>query len=157
MRESDSTILRLVILVLAVGLALASLQYVRPVVCLGLCRLSEERPCPYGSCRFGEQRAGFPLPLVWDNYGGGSPLHMMGRVGPEDLINVFPSVHFNFVLDVLFYVVLLSLPWRIPSVMRSQQKFRALRAMTPFLVVVAIGWWGWYVSYQDVLSRVCQS
>ncbi|HYN89604.1 MAG TPA: hypothetical protein VER55_13800 [Ardenticatenaceae bacterium] len=57
-----------------------------------------------------------------------------------------------FVLDVVFYSVLLALIWRVPSVMRSEQTSRMRDAMMPLLVVVAIGLVGWYVSYQDVLS-----
>lgn len=153
MRTWSSAIRRAVILVLAVGLTIGSLRYGRPVFCLGMCALPAGMPCPCGACRFGEQRAGFPLPLVWDNYGGGSPLHMMGRVGSEDVLNAFPAVLFNFVLDVLFYSALLSLVWRIPALMRSQEKLWAVVAVMYLLIVVAIGLIAGYFSYRDIPSQ----
>src|SRR5215217_8069625 len=42
------------IIVLAVGLTIASLQFVRPSHCQRVCMEPTQAPCPDGTCRFGE-------------------------------------------------------------------------------------------------------
>lgn len=44
-----------------------------------------------------EQRAGFPLPVLVDDPGGGSPTNGWGILGPEDFLNPV-----TFILDTLF-------------------------------------------------------
>lgn len=88
---------------LAVGLTILSLKYVRPTDCQHLCSTD---PCPTGYCRTGEQRAGFPFPILLDNNDGGSPIAGWGKLGPED----YP-LPYTFVLDVLFYGMILWLIW----------------------------------------------
>ena len=108
MKLSKSTIVLGIILLLAIGLTLASLEYVRPAVCNSFCDLPKGVPCPSGSCRSGEQGAGFPVPIIIDSGAGSSPTSGWGKLGPEDPANpVGPA------LDFLFYSALLWLIWKI--------------------------------------------
>lgn len=93
---------------LAIGLALLSLTYVRPRDCSRLCEPPEPLLC--GTCEIGEQKAGWPLPFFVDMPGGGSPVSGWGRLGPEDLPNPV-----TFILDVLFYSILL---WPISYILQ---------------------------------------
>ena len=95
-------ILGIVNALLAVGLTVAALGYVRPKDCNRTCGELEGTACPSGACRIGEQRAGWPLPVFIDSPGGGSPTGGWGILGPED-----PPLPQGVVLDVLFYSVLL--------------------------------------------------
>lgn len=92
-----------VILLLAVAFTLASLRYIRPAYCLSYC---DAEPCPPGSCRCGEQGAGFPFFVISDNNCGSSPTGGWGRVGPEDMSNPI-----GFLFNVLFYAGILWLLW----------------------------------------------
>jgi hypothetical protein len=96
------------ILLLSIGLTIASIKYIQPANCLGLCDLPTQVDCPSGSCRLGEQRAGFPLPMIIDSGAGSSPTTGWGRLGPEDLPNPFTPL-----LNVLFYGILLWLIWKL--------------------------------------------
>lgn len=87
---------------LAIGLTVTSFQYVQPKNCYFLCDASQGRPCPKGSCAFGEQKAGWPVPVFVDAPGGGSPTGGWGLLGPEDLPLGIPMIQ-----DVLFYSILL--------------------------------------------------
>jgi hypothetical protein len=98
------------ILLLSIGLTIASIKYIQPANCLGLCDLPTQVDCPSGSCRLGEQRAGFPLPMIIDSGAGSSPTTGWGRLGPEDLPNPFTPL-----LNVLFYGILL---WLIRKLIR---------------------------------------
>jgi hypothetical protein len=110
---------QIVIIALAIGLTLVSLRYVHPAFCQYLCTTES---CPPGYCRFGEQGAGFPFPVIIDNEAG-SPLSGLGKVGPEDIPNPL-----TFVLDVLFYSGILWLLWQALLWMR--------RLPEPYFVVV---------------------
>ncbi len=90
------------ILLLSTGLTLLSLRFVRPATCLEFCNTPDQLPCPPQTCRFYEQRAGLPLPIVIDYPGGGSPTSGWGKLGPEDMPNPF-----TFLLDVSFYGALI--------------------------------------------------
>lgn len=131
MKPLNSYISYGVIILLAIGLTVASLRYVRPADCQRFCDKPEPTPCPSGSCRSGEQRAGFPLPVVIDSGAGSSPTSGWGKLGPEDLPNPVTPV-----LDVLFYSVLLWLLWKVLRVLWGKDKPRALLAMLPLLVLV---------------------
>ena len=86
---------------LAVGLTVLSFQYVQPKNCYNFCDPSYVIPCPKGSCYFGEQKAGWPIPAFIDSPGGGSPTGGWGLLGPEDP----PSP--TMILDVLFHSILI--------------------------------------------------
>lgn len=130
MKPSNPYILFGVITLLAIGLTVASLRYVRPLNCQRFCDLPEQMPCPSGSCRAGEQRAGFPLPLIIDSGAGSSPTSGWGKLGPEDLPNPVTPV-----LDVAFYSVLLLILWKIVRVLSGKEKLRALVVVVPLLVL----------------------
>jgi hypothetical protein len=92
----------LLIFLMAICLALASLRYVQPANCEQLC---DKEPCEVGACKFGEQTAGFPLPVVRDHEIG-SPPNGWGKVGVEDYFS--PDIR-AFSFNILFYSVLLLL------------------------------------------------
>ena len=87
--------------ILAIGLTVLSLQYIQPKNCYNFCDPSYVIPCPKGSCYFGDQKAGWPLPVFIDSPGGGSPTGGWGFLGPED-----PPSPFTMLGDVLFYSIL---------------------------------------------------
>jgi hypothetical protein len=121
MKSLNSYISFSLIILLAIGLTISSLRYVRPKNCQQFCDLPEHLTCPSGFCRSGEQRAGFPLPIIIDNGAGSSPTSGWGKLGPEDLPNpVTPA------LDVIFYSVLLWLPWKIIRILVRKEKLRGL-------------------------------
>ncbi|HEX6288715.1 MAG TPA: hypothetical protein VFZ66_05965 [Herpetosiphonaceae bacterium] len=92
----------------AILMTLGSIAYVRPANCHTLCSEPEQAPCPSGSCRFGEQRAGFPFAVLRDHEAG-SPTGGWGKIGPEDFPN--PAA---FVVDVLVYsAILWLLGWMV--------------------------------------------
>jgi len=86
--------------ILAVGLTVLSFQYVQPKNCYYLCDPSYTQHCPKGSCNFGDQKAGWPIPAFIDSPGGGSPTGGWGLLGPEDPPG--PTM----IADVLFYSIL---------------------------------------------------
>lgn len=86
---------------LAIGLTVISFQYVQPKHCYNFCDPSHVIPCPKGSCYFGEQKAGWPIPAFVDAPGGGSPTGGWGLLGAED-----PPLP-TMIADVLFYSILI--------------------------------------------------
>ncbi len=68
-----------------------------------------------------------------------------GRLDAGDLPNPF-----TFVLNVLFYSVLLRLLWRMLWLARSTEKTRALRAMVPMVVLVLLCLIMGFLSYRPV-------
>ena len=96
---------------LAVGLTVISFLYVQPKNCYYFCDPSYVIPCTKGSCYFGEQKAGWPIPVFVDMPGGGSPTDGWGMLGPEDIPAFIPMI-----LDVLFYSILV---WIVLYVIRS--------------------------------------
>ena len=69
------------IILMAVGLTITFLRYKQPAHCDALCTGTQS--CQAGQCKFGEQRAGFPITFV-PNAEGGSPSSGWGKVGLED-------------------------------------------------------------------------
>ena len=134
MKRSEAILLYSAILCLAIALTVVSLAFVRPVNCQRLCGELEPAPCPSGACRFGEQRAGLPLPVLVDAPGGGSPTNGWGILGPEDLPNPLP-----FVFDVLFYGVFLRLVWHITRVVLGKEPSVNFLAIALSLALVLIG------------------
>lgn len=142
-----------VIILLAIGLTALSLRFVRPVDCQAFCNFSRQTPCPSGSCRSGEQRAGLPLPILVDSGGGSSPTGGWGRLGPEDLPNPVTPV-----LDVLFYSLILWLIMYLIRFIRGKEKPRyALRReflslILPLVLVLACLMTGFFL-YRPFLTR----
>lgn len=66
-------------------------------------------------CRFGEQKAGWPVSAFVDDPGGGSPTGGWGLLGPED-----PPLLVPIILDVLFYSAVLWLAFYLIQLIRSQ-------------------------------------
>jgi hypothetical protein len=119
------------IFLLAIGLTVLSLNYVRPADCQRFCDLPKGVPCPSGSCRSGEQRAGFPLPLMIDSGAGSSPTGGWGKLGPEDGLNpITPD------LDVIFYGVLLWLVWKLARVLVRKEKPPAIFTLSSLLLLL---------------------
>ena len=95
------------IILMSVGLTIASLSYKQPAHCETLCM--DAQSCQIGQCMFGEQRAGFPLPFVQDAEPG-SPTGGRGKVGPEDY---FYANLGAFALNIAFYSLILWLFQRL--------------------------------------------
>jgi hypothetical protein len=125
---------------LAIGLTLISLTYIRPRDCSRLC----EPPAPLlcGTCEIGEQKAGWPLPFFVDMMGGGSPVSGWGRLGPEDLPN--PVI---FILDALFYSVLLWPILYIIQVVRGKKPLVLIILMLPLTAILAAFLWLIYILF----------
>ncbi|WP_348256562.1 hypothetical protein [Leptolyngbya sp. PL-A3] len=92
---------------MAVGLTIASLRYKQPAYCETLC--TGAQPCRTGQCKFGEQRAGFPLAFVQD-VEAGSPTTGWGKLGLEDYAYANLGA---FTLNVAFYSLTLWLFQRL--------------------------------------------
>jgi hypothetical protein len=128
---------------LAVGLTFASAGYIQPKDCNRLCGAPEGTPCPSGACRFGEQRAGWPLPIFVDTPGGGSPTNGWGILGPED-----PLLLGSFVSDVLIYSLLLWLTFYIIRRVRGQvMPLRLLAITMPLTGLLAAFLWFIYLLF----------
>ena len=85
-------------LLLTFGLTLLSFRYVQPKDCYRFCDVKDGVPCPAGSCRVGEQKAGWPIPVFIDAPSPSSPLLISGVLGVDD----YPHP-MSMLLDVLFY------------------------------------------------------
>lgn len=110
----------LLIFLIAVGLTLASVLFIRV----------DECPPPYNpGC---QARAGFPLAVIWDQTGG-SPLSGIGRLDSSD----FPSP-ITFVLDVLFYGAFIQHIWSSTQVIRGKEKPLTLLWMLPLFALVLL-------------------
>jgi hypothetical protein len=130
MKLSQSYISFGIISLLAIGFTIASLKYIQPSNCLQLCDLPEQMTCPSGSCRPGEQRAGFPLPIVIDSGIGSSPTSGWGKLGPEDFPNPVTPV-----LDAVFYGVLLWVMWKFIRALLGKEKPGSLLTLAPFVLL----------------------
>jgi hypothetical protein len=82
--------------------------------------------CLPGGCRFGEQKAGWPILVFVDAPGGGSPTGGWGLLGPEDLPLVVPMI-----LDVLFYSIVVWLAVYIIGLIQGQK-------LDPKLILLAL-------------------
>jgi hypothetical protein len=133
---------------LAIGLTVASLGFVRPVNCQRFCDAPRGIPCAPGACRNGEQRAGLPLPVLVDSSGGESPLSGWGKLGPEDVPNPV-----TFIFDVFFYGVLLTFAGYLITITRRREKpVERITIILP-LAVVLLGLLGGLASYWPYLTR----
>jgi phosphoethanolamine transferase EptA/EptB len=133
---------------LAIGLTVLSFWYIQPKDCYRECGVPEGMPCLSGGCRFGEQKAGWPLPAFVDAPGGGSPTGGWGMLGPEDLPLLVPLI-----LDVLFYGILLWLVLYIIQLIRRQTLTPKLIAVTlPLNIFLAAFLWIFYSFFGNYLS-----
>jgi hypothetical protein len=119
-------ILVVVNLFLALVLTVLSFRYVQPKDCYSFCDVEEGVSCPAGSCRVGEQKAGWPIPVFVDAPSPSSPLGISGVLGVEDLPRPMPML-----LDVLFYS---SLVWLAVFIIRLSQR----QMLDPKLILLAL-------------------
>jgi len=135
-------ILVVVNLLLAFVLAVLSFRHLQPTGCYRFCDMEEGVSCPAGSCRVGEQKAGWPIPVFVDAPSPSSPLGISGVLGVEDLPNVF-----SMILDVLFYSFLVWLAVSIIGLIQSQMLDPKLILLTlPMNVLLAVFLWMFYFS-----------
>lgn len=131
------SILVVVNLLLAVGLTMLSFRYVQPKDCYRFCDVEEGVPCPAGSCRVGEPKAGWPIPVFFDAPSPSSPLGIPGVLGVEDLPRTMPML-----LTVLFYSMLVWLVIFIIGLVQGQMLDPKLILLAlPMNVLVAVVMW----------------
>jgi hypothetical protein len=134
-------VLVMVNLLLTTVLILLSFRYVQPKDCYRFCDVEEGVPCPAGSCRVGEQKAGWPIPVFIDasSY---SPLMPSGVLGVDD----YPHPMW-MLLDVLFYSFLVWLVVFIIGLIQGQMLDPKLILLAlPMNVALAVFLWVRYFS-----------
>ncbi|HXQ37038.1 MAG TPA: hypothetical protein VN843_23710, partial [Anaerolineales bacterium] len=125
---------------LAIALTVLSFQYVQPKNCYYFCDASEGIPCPKGSCAFGEQKAGWPIPVFVDAPGGGSPTGGWGLLGPEDLPLGIPMIQ-----NVLFYSILLWIVLYVIQFLRHQVlPLKLILLSLPLNAFLGVSLWFFY-------------
>ena len=136
------SILIVVNLLLTLVLTVLSFRYVQPKECYRFCDVEEGVPCPAGSCRVGEQKAGWPIPVFVDAPSPSSPLGISGALGVEDL-----PLPLSMLLDVLFYSFLIWLVVFIIGPIRGQMFDPKLILLTlPMNTALALLLWVFYFS-----------
>src|SRR5215212_11560443 len=133
-------ILVVVNLLLTIVLTVLSFRYVQPKDCYRFCDVEAGVPCPAGSCRVGEQKAGWPIPVFVDAPSPSSPLLISGILGVDDYPHPMPML-----LTVLFYSFLVWLVMFIIGLIRNQildPKFILLSL--PMNVLLAVVLWMHY-------------
>lgn len=129
-------------LVLTIGLTVLSFRYVQPKDCYRFCDVKEGVPCPAGSCRAREQKAGWPIPVFVDAPSRSSPLLISGILGVDDYPRLMPML-----LDVLFYSFLAWLAVFIIGRIRGQMLDPKLILLAlPLNAALAVFLWAWYFS-----------
>jgi hypothetical protein len=135
-------ILVVVNLLLTIVLTVLSFRYVQPKDCYRFCDVEEGVSCPAGSCRVGEQKAGWPIPVFVDAPSPSSPLGISGVLGVEDLPLPMPML-----LDVLFYSFLVWLAVFIIGLIQGQMLDRKLILLAlPMNAALAVFLWVFYFS-----------
>ena len=135
-------ILVVVNLLLTLMLTVLSFRYVQPKDCYHFCDVEEGLPCPAGSCRVGEQKAGWPIPVFVDAPSPSSPLLESGILGVDD----YPDPVW-MLLDVLFYSVLVWLAVFIIGLIRGQRLDPKLILLSlPMNIALAVLLWVRYFS-----------
>ena len=128
---------------LAIGLTVISFQYVQPKNCHRFCDASQGKPCPSGACAFGEQKAGWPIPVFVDNPGGGSPTGGWGLLGPED-----PPLGLPMIQDVLSYSILVWIVLYIILFFRHQAlPLKPFVMSLPLNAFLAVCLWFFYLIF----------
>ena len=129
-------------LLLTIGLTVLSFRYVQPKDCYRFCDVEEGVSCPTGSCRVGEQKAGWPIPVFVDAPSPSSPLLVSGILGVDDYPRPMPML-----LDVLFYSVLVWLAVFIIGLIQGQMLDPKLILLAlPMNVLLTIVMWMHYFS-----------
>ncbi|HLO18311.1 MAG TPA: hypothetical protein VK206_25995 [Anaerolineales bacterium] len=133
---------------LAIGLTVISFQYVQPKNCYNFCDPSYVIPCSKGSCYFGDQKAGWPIPVIVDSPGGGSPTDGWGVLGNEDLPHPIWMI-----ADVLFYSILVWIVLYVIQYFRHQafSPKLFLRSL-PLNVFLGASLWFFYLIFIPTLS-----
>ena len=135
-------ILVVVNLLLTIGLTVLSFRYIQPKDCYRFCDVKEGVPCPAGSCRVGEQKAGWPIPVFVDAPSPSSPLLISGVLGVDDYPRPMPML-----LDVLFYSFLVWLAVFIMGRIRGQMlNPKLIWLALPLNAALAVFLWVWYFS-----------
>ena len=134
--------------VLAIVLTLISFRYVQPINCYRSCPDPYKgEPCLPGECHFGEQKAGWPLPVFVDMPGGGSPTNGWGVLGPEDIPSPLPLL-----LDVFFYSAIV---WLVIYILKLVQRQglhpRTIVTSLPMDLILAAGLWLFYMLFPYAL------
>jgi len=131
-------------LLLTIGLTVLSFRYVQPKDCYRFCNMEEGVPlgvpCPAGSCRVGEQKAGWPIPVFVDAPSPSSPLLESGILGVDD----YPDPVW-MLLTVLFYSMLVWLVIFIIGLIQGQMLDPKLILLgLPMNVFLAVVMWMHY-------------
>lgn len=135
-------ILVVVNLLLTILLMVLSFRYVRPKDCYRFCDVEEGVSCPTGSCRVGEQKAGWPIPVFVDAPSPSSPLLPSGVLGVDDYPLPMPML-----LNVLFYSFLVWLAVFIIGLIQGQMLDPKLILLAlPMNAALAVFLWMFYFS-----------
>jgi hypothetical protein len=127
--------------ILAIGLTVISFQYVQPKNCYNFCDAS--RTCPKGFCYFGDQKAGWPIPVIVDAGGGGSPTDGWGVLGNEDLPHPIWMI-----ADVLFYSILVWIVLYVIQYFRHQAfSLKLFLVSLPLSAFLGASLWFFYLIF----------
>ena len=125
---------------LTIVLTVLSFRYVQPKDCYNFCDVEEGVPCPAGSCRVGEQKAGWPIPVFVDAPSPSSPLLISGILGVDD----YPHP-MAILLTVLFYSFVVWLVMFIIGLIRNQiLDPKLILPALPMNVLLAVVLWMHY-------------
>ena len=129
-------------LLLTIGLTVLSFRYVQPKDCYRFCDAEEGVPCPAGSCRVGEQKAGWPIPVFVDAPSPSSPILPSGILGVDDYPHPMAML-----LDVLFYSFLVWLAVFTIGLIQGQMLDPKLILLAlPINILLAVVLWMFYFS-----------
>ncbi len=138
----DRYILVVVNLLLTTVLTVLSFRYIQPKDCYRFCDVEEGVPCPAGSCRVGEQKAGWPIPVFVDAPSPSSPLLISGVLGVDDYPHPMAML-----LTTLFYSFLVWLVIFTLGLIQGQRLDPKLILMAlPMNVLLAVVLWMRYFS-----------
>jgi len=129
-------------LLLTIVFTVLSFRYIQPKDCYRFCDVEEGVSCPTGSCRVGEQKAGWPIPVFINAPSPSSPLLISGVLGVDDYPRPMPML-----LDVLFYSFLVWLAVFIIGIIQGQMLDPKLILLAlPMNAALAVFLWVWYFS-----------
>ena len=129
-------------LLLTIVFTVLSFRYIQPKDCYRFCDVEEGVSCPTGSCRVGEQKAGWPIPVFINAPSPSSPLLISGVLGVDDYPRPMPML-----LDVLFYSFLVWLAVFIIGIIQGQMLDPKLILLAlPMNVLLTIVMWMHYFS-----------